>query len=281
MSYRLQVPWTDSPFFQDLCDGSLGLSKEELQEAREYHELGYITMDLNLDDEFIERLKVAVNAAPKAQEEGYHYSDSPRVFEAWRTSHEVIGLATNPKVLSKLRMLYQREPIPFQTINFIKGSNQPLHSDVIHFHSVPERFMCGVWVALEDMDCFNGTLSYVPGSHKLPVYDFQSLGLPKAEYGKQFKSYAIYEEFIKDLVVARGLKVKNAYIKKGQAILWNGNLIHGGSKVLDPERTRWSQATHYFFKGCEHYYSPMFSSPSAGEYSEKDLSTKDILNWKI
>ena len=33
---------------------------------------------------------------------------------------------------------------------------------------MPEGFMCGVWVALEDMDMENGPLVYYPGSHKLP-----------------------------------------------------------------------------------------------------------------
>ena len=33
---------------------------------------------------------------------------------------------------------------------------------------MPEGFMCGVWVALEDMDMDNGPLVYYPGSHQLP-----------------------------------------------------------------------------------------------------------------
>ena len=47
--------------------------------------------------------------------------------------------------------LYGREPFPFQTLNFPYGSRQHYHSDAVHFNSLPKGFMCGVWVALEDI----------------------------------------------------------------------------------------------------------------------------------
>lgn len=302
MSYKLQCPWFESPFFADELK-SVEPYSEQFHQLIAYHINGYVTIDLpgltDLDisdhegsqgeevpgTSWVDRIKKDISEHVgsqefKAQEDGYHYSDSPRVFEAWRWSQPVLELARHQKVMDTLRFLYQREPLPFQTINFMKGSNQPLHSDTIHFHTYPELWVAGVWVALEDMDLFNGPLAIVPRSHKLPVYNFSSIGLPRAEYGKQFKSYAIYEEFIKDLVVAHGLKVITPCIKKGQAIIWAANEIHGGAKIIDNNRTRWSQATHYYFEGVKPY-SPMFSSPHLGIYSEKDMSTKDILSHEI
>jgi ectoine hydroxylase-related dioxygenase (phytanoyl-CoA dioxygenase family) len=77
----------------------------------------------------------------------------------------------NKKVMDTLSFLYAKEPFPFSTINFIKGSNQPLHSDIIHFHTVPALWMVGVWVAFEDVDETNGSLKIVPGSHKWNLYE--------------------------------------------------------------------------------------------------------------
>ena len=47
-------------------------------------------------------------------------------------------------------------------------------------------------------------------------------------------------------------------IKKGQAIIWASNLLHGGEKILRPGASRHSQVTHYFFDDCV-YYSPRLS----------------------
>ena len=51
------------------------------------------------------------------------------------------------------------------------------------------------------MDEDNGTLMYVPKSHKLPLYEFTNINVDVPEYGKQFEAYAEYEEFLKQLVV--------------------------------------------------------------------------------
>ena len=59
---------------------------------------------------------------------------------------------------------YGREPLPFQTLNFRVGTQQEPHSDAFHFNSDPPGFMCGVWVALEDIDEASGPLVYFPGS---------------------------------------------------------------------------------------------------------------------
>lgn len=284
----LNQPWFMSPFFYEILD-KYELTEEERELAISYRENGYVIVDLswgpkeNRDFDGIIRAieNKLLEGAVKTQENAYHYSDGPRLFESWKWSKEVLGLCKHPKLLSTLEFLYGRSPRPFQTINFKIGSNQPLHSDVIHFDTSPSHWVAACWVSLEDMDDFNGTLVYVPGSHKLPVYDFQSINLPKAEYGKQFESYAIYEEFIKELVRTTKLDVHKFYARKGQALIWSANLIHGGDKIRDMKRTRWSQAIHYFFPGCSKYHSPMFGNPTGGDYSEKDLSTKDILNHKI
>jgi S-adenosylmethionine synthetase len=53
------------------------------------------------------------------------------------------------------------------------------------------------------------------------------------------------------------------HARKGQALIWAANLLHGGSKQLEPARSRWSLVTHYYFDDCA-YYTPMFSDPVYG-----------------
>ena len=89
--------------------------------------------------------------------------------DAWKISDAARGVALAPAVLAALDQLYGRTPRPFQTLNFPIGTQQPAHSDSMFFSASPPKFMCGVWIALEDMDTENGPLVYYPGSHKLPT----------------------------------------------------------------------------------------------------------------
>jgi len=273
----LNIPWTESPFFYNLLK-EYNSDDPDRALLTQYHEEGYVVVDLGLSDEEIENIKTDVLSyvedGGKTQEGGYHYTDSPRVFEAWKKSDNVRNLANHPKVIDTLKLLYNREPLPFQTINFIKASGQPLHSDAMHFASIPHGWVAAVWVALEDMDEENGTLLFCPKSHKLATFDFKSINLKPTKYGEQFDTYEEYEKFIDNL--ADNFERKKFIAKKGQALIWAANLLHGGAEVIDKERTRWSQATHYYFEGCEHYYAPMFSNPTEGKYAEKDLTEKNI-----
>lgn len=279
----LDIPWVESPFFYDILKNS-NYSDEERELLTKYHEDGYLVIDLELTDEFVDTLMDGIHSELdklKTQDNRYHYSDSPRVFEAWKTNPNVLSLAKHPKLISTLELLYGRRPIPFQTINFLKGSNQPLHQDSIHFYTQPERWMVGTWTALQDMteDC--GPLNIVPSSHKWQHYNFQHLNLPVVEYGNQFDNYVEYENFLVQLLKASKLEKKNWLGKRGQTLIWASNLLHGGAPITNPDSTRFAQATHFYFEGCNHYYAPMFSDIVNGMYSEKDLSKKNILEHEI
>jgi ectoine hydroxylase-related dioxygenase (phytanoyl-CoA dioxygenase family) len=195
-----------------------------------------------------------------------------RIQDAWRISPAVKTIATAPRILEVLRGLYGRKPLPFQTLNFKVGSEQRTHSDTVHFNSRPAGLMCGVWVALEDVDMDNGPVMYYPGSHKweeiaLPEVDaFQARGrLAKAlaPFNTRFRyvrdtnaDYQVYENVIQDRIDRAGAKPVYATIRKGEAFIWAANLLHGGSHQRDRSRTRMSQVTHYFFEGCR-YYTPL------------------------
>ncbi len=271
----LNVPWVESPFFYQLLSNS-NLTLEQQEQAIQFHEKGYIVVDLELTDEFLGHVIDEMYAAVTRdnvtkQAEFYTYSNSPRIFEEWRNSDAIRELCLNKKLIDTLEFLYAKEALPFSTINFIKGSNQPLHSDAIHFHTIPQLWMTGVWVALEDTTLKNGTLNIVPGSHKWPVFDYDSLKLPHPDSIKdgEKENYRIYEEFIRKLVDANNAQIVPVPLRKGQALIWAANLLHGGMQIVDENSTRLTQAIHYFYKDCTKYYHPMFSKPYEGIYADK------------
>lgn len=277
-------PWIESPFFDELIKHQ-DLSEEEKEMAIKLNRDGYLIFDLDLTDKEIDEYKEEIDRlnnkdSIRTQDDGYHYSKGKRIFEGWKESKMLQSLALHPKVIKLLKTFYKREPYPFQTITFNYGSNQPLHSDLIHFDSKPHRWLSAVWVALEDMTDQNGSLIYVPGSHKLPIFDFYDLKIKVPEYGKQFESYSEYENFIKQLVDTQKLQTEPLICKKGQALLWLSNLIHGGDVIRDPNSTRYSQVTHYYYDDCDVYYSPMFSDGWKGEFSHKNILEKNIRDYK-
>jgi ectoine hydroxylase-related dioxygenase (phytanoyl-CoA dioxygenase family) len=248
----LNLPWVESPFFnQELKKANLDPVLEE--QVRRYAEDGYLIFDPEIDPDVLDQAREQVLPL---------YGTDLRKQDAWQTVPAVKQIATAPKVMEMLRTLYRREPIPFQTLNFPVGTQQRTHSDAIHFNSIPQRFMCGVWVALEDVRDDNGPLHYYPGSHKLPFYDLIDLGLKGSEaksveeiYGVTYKAY---EERLEEVIQAQGLKKAVLNMPKGKALIWSSNLLHGGEKIKTPGSSRHSQVTHYFFENCV-YYTPLRS----------------------
>jgi ectoine hydroxylase-related dioxygenase (phytanoyl-CoA dioxygenase family) len=197
-----------------------------------------------------------VNALGAAEGVKYRKGFRPgRIMEAWRLHPNVKTLALWPGILALLEDLYGRKPLPFQTLNFPLGTEQSAHSDRMFFDSMPSGYMCGVWVALEDIDMDNGPLVYYPGSHKLPQYTLEDAGLQGSEYGEKF------ERYLADVIEREGLEPSYGTMRKGQALIWAANLFHGGAPQRDKTRTRHSQVTHYYFEGCR-YWTPMLSDES-------------------
>ena len=142
------------------------------------------------------------------------YRMHTRQQDYWRSSEKVKQLALLPKVLTALRDFYGREPLPFQTLNFPLGTEQKAHSDAYHFNSMPSGYMCGVWIALEDMDMDTGHLLYYPGSHHLLEVSPKDVGVPKGD-----EHYAEYERHVERLIEERGLLPEYATVKRGSAFI--------------------------------------------------------------
>jgi hypothetical protein len=122
--------------------------------------------------------------------------------------------------------------------------------------------MCGVWIALEDISEDAGPLVYYPGSHKWPIYTNEHFGVCSATSIEPFNQ-SIYEPVWRALVDVHCATPRTFTAKKGQALIWSANLLHGGVKQRDSQLTRWSQVNHYYFDGCA-YYTPMHSDPAFG-----------------
>ncbi len=254
---QMNLPWVESPFFSDIIK-TKNISEEDKKIASEYYENGFIVINNIFSNELIDKVKSEMN------EKGFNenfpiqtFRNNIRIQDLWQYSDAVKELACHPKIMDTLKMLYEREPVPFQTLNFKVGTQQKAHSDTLHFSSLPARYMCGVWVALEDITEDNGPLFYYPGSHRNPEYNFSDF--KNTTEDTSYENYPEYETFMEDLMEKSSYKKKKFLAKKGDVLIWSSNIIHGGSPVEDPQSTRYSQVTHYYFENCI-YYTPMLSN---------------------
>lgn len=267
------VPIVESPLFETFLR-ERGVSASTLKIANQLRNDGFAIIDF--PDPRIHTMADRIISALQGQYDWTAWragkKDSLRVQDAWRTLREVKQIASNPALLQLLAELYGRKAFPFQTLNFPVGTQQHAYSDSVHFSSHPERFMVGVWVALEDIDSDNGPLIYYPKSHHLPIFTNEHIGVnPDTQGPNPYSHYPLYERTWDALVETLGLRPLEFHAKKGQALIWAANLLHGGAAQRDMSRTRWSQVTHYFFEDCV-YHTPLGSEPFLGAIHYRDVT---------
>lgn len=254
----IHIPPVESPFFSEWLALQKDIPPQWAAWATELHDKGYCLIKNAVAPGLIDKTIDSIRGLfPAGAGE-----EPARQLDLWRTHEHVKTVALQKDILSFLSFAYGRKPLPFQTLNFKFGTQQCLHSDLIHFSSIPRRYMCGIWVAFENLDPENGPLQYCEGSHKLPEYNYTHLNIPFSK--RDYEYYPLYEDFIKELVKAHNLPVTELHINKGDALVWSANLLHGGKEITGKGRTRWSQVTHVYFDDCI-YYTPMWSDESCGK----------------
>ncbi|MBM3594477.1 MAG: phytanoyl-CoA dioxygenase family protein [Alphaproteobacteria bacterium] len=271
------IPLIESPLFLQLLP-QLGLTADEGRIGRDLFTRGYAILefpDVELEAR-IDRIKSALG--PRY---GVDFDDPEadktcgerRIQDAWNLDVDVHAIACNPGVKALLSKLYGREAFPFQTLNFPVGTQQEAHSDMVHFSTQPEKFMCGVWLAMEDISADAGPLFYYPGSHRWPVMSNGVIG--RKGFGKPLNSpQDPFAEAWSALVEAERSEREVFLARKGQALIWCANLLHGGSAQSDPRLTRWSQVTHYYFDDCL-YYNPASSDEALGALDLRRITAID------
>lgn len=282
----LNIPWVDSPFFERQLAAS-DASEEYKRLAREFRRDGFAVVEGLFSEDLIDGIVADYERLfdPKARFQRLERKptilthDPSRRQDAWTVSDPVKQLACDDKVLDLLRFLYGRAPIPFQTLNFLPGTQQGVHSDELHFSTLPRGFMCGVWVALEDVTLDNGPLLYYPGSHRVSGIRLHELGVTSAS-GQLADSEQndLYMDYLQALIAEHGLEERVLTVPKGTALIWSSALLHGGKAIRDPNSTRRSQVTHYYFEDCI-YYAPILSNACLGEYRLKpvfDIRTNEL-----
>lgn len=173
---------------------------------------------------------------------------------------EVRNLALSERLTKILSGLLDGAPLVCNSLNFIWGSQQPDHVDSWFMPAPVRNARERHWwqpkppepldfnnrlavssICLEDVHPGAGPLVYYPGSHKIPPFRFPNGGFAALQDGTEQCSNYVHEQIAK-----AGLRREEFLGKAGDVFLWHGQLVHGGSVIGEPSRTRKTLVTHYW-----------------------------------
>lgn len=243
-------PWLDRPDAKERLVEHPDFQKFDTntqQQLIHWIDNGYLILKGFYAENEVDEINAEVQRLLLEQKTAFNYTGR-KIMDAHQISEVINKYFRYQKLLKLMNFIMGKKIHPFQTINFIRGSEQRAHSDSIHMTSEPKGYMMASWAALEDCHEGNGLLFYYPGSHKLPYVmsdDFES-GHSKWRLGKNANKK--YEDKIAEIIEKHELKKEHFHAKKGDLLLWHANLIHGGSPIRQTSSTRQSMVCHYF---CE------------------------------
>jgi phytanoyl-CoA hydroxylase len=147
----------------------------------------------------------------------------------------------NDSLVAILSELLAGDPIVINSLNFVRGSQQPYHFDTWYMPPPVPNTLVVSSICLEDIHADAGPLFYYPGSHLIPPYKFSHGGINAIE-----AEMGACRAHIDQEIAARGLQ-KTAFLgSAGDVFLWHAQLLHGGMQIRDTARTRKSLVTHYW-----------------------------------
>lgn len=164
-----------------------------------------------------------------------------KVNDLYLEQPSVRHLALNPRLVPLLATLLGDTPALCNSLSLEYGTEQPDHVDSIYMTPRSPNDLVAIWVALEDCQPGAGLLRYWPGSHAIAPYVFSN--------GERHYVPAEMDAWSKRMQAQTGersLAPEVFQARKGDVLIWNAHLLHGGSTITTPGQTRRSIVFHYF-----------------------------------
>lgn len=131
-----------------------------------------------------------------------------------------------------------------------KSTERDWHQDGFSDESEYSGYYAAAWFALEDIHPDSGPFENVPGSNRWGLTRVgKVLSLcPQAhstpELWPQFANRVV-RDACQNEIVARGATIQAFLARRGDVLIWGPQLVHRGSRPLDPARPRKALVAHY------------------------------------
>lgn len=158
----------------------------------------------------------------------------------------------HPRVLDVLEALIGPDVLALQSMLFIKGPGKPgqgWHQDSYYIPTEPDT-LCGAWIAIDDVDEYNGAMWFARGSQQEPIYPpvsgqygFGQMGL-QGTFEVSGVSNPVDEENDLSRIADRYDQLLVS-AKAGDVVFFGGHVLHRSKRNMTLDRFRRSFVGHY------------------------------------
>jgi ectoine hydroxylase-related dioxygenase (phytanoyl-CoA dioxygenase family) len=271
------------------------ITDEEASNLRKFAIDGYLITRIGISEEDAAAIDRDVDALwlERPAEVAFAYDSPPRRFaEAVESEHRrpryrihelhsasptALRLYLDPTVHRYASLILGDTAVATQSLYFEYGSQQTLHRDSVVVPTPRFGRLVAAWIALEDIVPESGPLMYVPGSQRLPFFEFapgRAVYDPSA-HGEADVQAAL--AFYAAQLEQSGLPVRQFLGRRGEVLLWHSALTHGGAPAIHPERTRKSFVVHFSTQADHPTRECAVSEAVDGVPGESIFSTSEVL----
>jgi ectoine hydroxylase-related dioxygenase (phytanoyl-CoA dioxygenase family) len=247
-------PWFDRPDADNYITKLLNnnsINEYESKCLKQFVEDGYMVLESLIDEDLIFSVNKEIDEAIEQKYQDYTKGSSQRIEHLHFHYPNINKLFMDHRYRRMIDVIFGVKARPCQTLTFVNGSQQPAHQDLIYLTPFPAGYMCGTWIALQDVYENSGELVVYPKSHRDKRIYMRDIGCKKNTSDSNEFNSTIYPMWAE---VAKKYKPYIYRPKKGDVLIWHENLLHGGSKRINESLERRSVVIHSFAEGSISYY---------------------------
>lgn len=212
---------------------------------------GYAVIENLLSEDELREANANLEEAAENGFGGYTKGSSQKLYNLHLKYPIFSHFLRHPKIYEVLRFFFQSEPLACQSLTFVCGSQQIAHQDSSFLTAFPQGYMCGVWIALEDIQANSGELFYHKKSHLAERYITPvPVGDDQYKVGERIGNFKEAHNEAMEKAMEQYPEREFFRAKAGDALIWHEVLLHGGAKRMDEFTTRKSVVFHYYADGA-------------------------------
>jgi hypothetical protein len=247
--------WFDRPdALQELerMSAEQRINDVEMEMLRHFITEGYLIIKNAIPSELIEGVNRELDHVIANKYYGYEYGSSNRIEGMHRVYPKTQELWLSESWRRYVDLIFRERSLPCQTLGYVFGSQQPAHQDTIHLTPYPKGYMCGTWIALQDVVSGSGELAYYPKSQAENALRSNVLPCYKVING----DYIPFSAAIEPIHKAQASRYSKCTFlpKKGDILIWHESLLHEGSERFVDSIERRSMVIHSFALNSVVYY---------------------------